>query len=657
MKQGLKKALIIVSIFLCAILCVGNAEVFAAYDYGVSDSFYKSDRYKNAKKAIIKQIKKCETEIDISKYKLTSKEFDALNNELYTNVPEIDFYLNYLSYSKYNVNTKIVERVKPSYKYDKATCKKMVKAYDKEINNFLEKAPSNMSDIEKALYACVYLAQHCKYDGGGAYSGDAYGALVDNLAVCQGYSYGYKALADALGLECEIVISKSLNHSWNMVKIDGKYYYVDATWVDQDLITSHCINYKNLLKSTKYFKSNGHYKKNDWEVSGRWKASYANSTTYDDFFWDDLSGDLCYANGYWYTYRESSWDNNIVVEKYKCTGKKFEKTEDIIKIDNIYDKVFTFESEFGSLNMYPELRMDSYKNTLYYSFGDTIYKYDTKTKKTSTYYELTKSELKKGIIYNLEVRADGTVYYTLYDGNFKPTKCKVKGSGTTVTKYNIAFHGNGATSGSMSKLKDKKYGTSYTLPANKFKRTNYVFKGWNTKKDGSGTSYMDKASIKNLTKTNGKTVTLYAQWEKIGISDKTKTIYVGSSYTLKLTGTTIKSVSSSNRKVATVTSKGKVTAKKAGKATITLKGKNGKSYKCKVTVKKPYISDKKKNLSVGEQYKLKLTGTTIEAAVSSNEKVATVTSKGKVAAKKAGKTTITLKGKDGKKYKCIVTVQ
>lgn len=301
--------------------------------------------------------------------------------------------------------------------------------------------------------------------------------------------------------------------------------------------------------------------------------------------------------------------------------------------------------------------MDSYKNNLYYSIGDTIYKYDTKTKKTSTYYELTKSELKKGIIYNLEVRADGTVYYTLYDGNLKPTKCKVKGSGTTVTKYNIAFHGNGATSGSMSKLEDKKYGTSYTLPANKFKRTNYVFKGWNTKKDGSGTSYEDKASIKNLTKTNGKTVTLYAQWEKIGISDKTKTIYVGSSYTLKLTGTTIKSVSSSNRKVATVTSKGKVTAKKAGKATITLKGKNGKSYKCKVTVKKPYISDKKKTLSVGEQYKLKLTGTTIEAVVSSNEKVATVTSKGKVAAKKAGKTTITLKGKDGKKYKCIVTVQ
>lgn len=654
MKQRLKKALIIVSIFLCAILCVGNAEVFAAYDYGVSDSFYKSDRYKNAKKAIIKQIKKCETEIDISKYKFTSKECNALMHEIENN-PEVNFLIHYLTDSKYNVNTKIVERVKPSYKYDKATCKKMVKAYDKEINNFLEKAPSNMSDTEKALYACVYLVQHCEYYSG-AYCGDTYGALVDNRAICQGYSSGYKALANALGLECEIVISKSRNHSWNMVKIDGKYYYVDATWVDTGIYTSYQINYTNFLKSTKYFKSefSGHYKKNDWEVSGRWKASYANSTTYDDFFWDDLWGNIRYANGYWYVY--SAYDSSIV--KYKCTGKKFEKTEDIIKIDIPNDKVFTYENlALGSINLPPSFQMDSYKNTLYYSIGDTIYKYDTKTKKTSTYYELTKSDLKKGIIYGLDVRADGTVYYTLVNGYFKPTKCKVKGSGTTVTKYNIAFHGNGATSGSMSKLKDKKYGTSYTLPANAFERTNYVFKGWNTKKDGSGTFYKDKASIKNLTKTNGKTVTLYAQWEKIGISDKTKTIYVGSSYTLKLTGTTIKSVSSSNKKVATVTSKGKVTAKKAGKATITLKGKNGKSYKCKVTVKKPYISDKKKTLSVGEQYKLKLTGTTIEAAVSSDEKVATVTSKGKIAAKKAGKTTITLKGKDGKKYKCIVTVQ
>lgn len=73
---------------------------------------------------------------------------------------------------------------------------------------------------------------------------------------------------------------------------------------------------------------------------------------------------------------------------------------------------------------------------------------------------------------------------------------------------------------------------------------------------------------------------------KIKLSASKKTLYVGKSFTLKLTGTTKKVTwSSSKKSVATVTSKGKVTAKKAGKATITAKV-GSKKYTCVVTVKK-----------------------------------------------------------------------
>ena len=84
----------------------------------------------------------------------------------------------------------------------------------------------------------------------------------------------------------------------------------------------------------------------------------------------------------------------------------------------------------------------------------------------------------------------------------------------TPKKYNIKFNANGGT-GTMSSLSNRKYGTSYTLPANKYTRKNYKFAGWNTKKDGKGTSYKDKASLKNLSATNGATVTLYAQWTPV----------------------------------------------------------------------------------------------------------------------------------------------
>lgn len=69
--------------------------------------------------------------------------------------------------------------------------------------------------------------------------------------------------------------------------------------------------------------------------------------------------------------------------------------------------------------------------------------------------------------------------------------------------------------------------------------------------------------------------------------NKTKlTLEIGKTATLKLKGARVKKWSSSNKKVATVSSNGKVKAKKAGTAIIKAKAKNGKTYKCKITVKK-----------------------------------------------------------------------
>jgi uncharacterized repeat protein (TIGR02543 family) len=83
----------------------------------------------------------------------------------------------------------------------------------------------------------------------------------------------------------------------------------------------------------------------------------------------------------------------------------------------------------------------------------------------------------------------------------------------TANTYTVKFNGNGATSGSM-KSKTLTYDTAATLTANAYKRTGYTFAGWNTKADGTGKSYKNKASIQNLTSADGKTITLYAQWKK-----------------------------------------------------------------------------------------------------------------------------------------------
>lgn len=72
----------------------------------------------------------------------------------------------------------------------------------------------------------------------------------------------------------------------------------------------------------------------------------------------------------------------------------------------------------------------------------------------------------------------------------------------------------------------------------------------------------------------------------VKLNKKAATIYVGEKVTLKLNGAKSVSWSSSNKKIATVTSKGVVKGVKAGSCKVTAKNKKtGKSYTCKVTVK------------------------------------------------------------------------
>lgn len=80
-------------------------------------------------------------------------------------------------------------------------------------------------------------------------------------------------------------------------------------------------------------------------------------------------------------------------------------------------------------------------------------------------------------------------------------------------KYTVNFDGNGADGGSTTENKCT-YQTAFDLNANGFYKNNYIFTSWNTKADGTGTSYTDKQNVNNLTATKDGTVTLYAQWFK-----------------------------------------------------------------------------------------------------------------------------------------------
>jgi len=77
--------------------------------------------------------------------------------------------------------------------------------------------------------------------------------------------------------------------------------------------------------------------------------------------------------------------------------------------------------------------------------------------------------------------------------------------------YSIRFYANDGTQASVTQ-NSLKYDAAYTLRANTFQRTGYVFLGWAETANGQ-VIYTDQAEIQNLTQTNNATVALYAQWQ------------------------------------------------------------------------------------------------------------------------------------------------
>lgn len=68
-------------------------------------------------------------------------------------------------------------------------------------------------------------------------SHNAYGALINGLAVCDGFSSAFSLLAQMLGFECTLAMGHSthssagsVEHAWNIVKVGNKCYHMDVTW-------------------------------------------------------------------------------------------------------------------------------------------------------------------------------------------------------------------------------------------------------------------------------------------------------------------------------------------------------------------------------------------------------------------------------------------
>lgn len=364
-----------------------------------------------AKQALLEGMQNFKEEIDIRSCGISSDELGDLYVGLAYEHPELFYVKTQWGWSiAYEGSTKVLS-VFPSYSIDGKVIPKgkiteympQIQQQQAELTQKVEEITAqigeNWTPLQKALYLHDYIATHGQYDTISRVDDknkiderrrDAYGMLIDGIGVCQGYTLAYRLLLKEVGIDSGTVTSDSMNHVWNLIRIDGNWYHVDVTWDDptEDRIgqSQHvyfCLS-EDKLKDT----NKGAHNAPDFKYSLNVKTD---DKTFDNYYWANVDSAFVPLNGKWYYLLYQSGLMQTADPKQEGSLKKQINTDWYVWMN---------ESSYW-LGLYSGL--SRYNDELIYNTTDTVYRYDPKSETEQKVYSLTAAERSEGYIYGTVV--------------------------------------------------------------------------------------------------------------------------------------------------------------------------------------------------------------------------------------------------------------
>ncbi len=318
-----------------------------------------------AMQAVVAALQNWQAQIDISSYNISRSEIAAFGIAVANRNPDLFYITGAIKYS-YNPSNNMVSEV--TFTIDSQYTAEHARIYQEAVSRAYSEAIPNeagMTQAQKARALHDYLAQHMYYDGT-LKKHNAYNALVEGTAVCQGYSLAYAALLKRAGIAFDYCTSDPMNHMWNYVYIDGAWYHVDVTWDDPVPDRVGYVSHNYFLCSDDQMNEgeDGHY---DW-VSGR----SCTSTAYDNAYWKDLGGNdplsaIFYVDGSEYYLRAEGEYPNRTLSVMKRSGTAEEKA---CTVSGVW-----MTSDGGYYNSGLFSRLSFYNGFFYFNNAKNIYRW------------------------------------------------------------------------------------------------------------------------------------------------------------------------------------------------------------------------------------------------------------------------------------------
>lgn len=359
----------------------------------------------NVAEEIYQGLKGFETEVDIShlepqKYINLEYIISSCVQYVITECPDI-FWLQSVSFYYDIENRKI------SFCYEenlKETVTPLIDEYNFLLNQIVEKVPRDITDLQKALFVYNYLSLNFEYDNTLEIH-DVYNFLKQKTGVCDSYSKTFKAVMEKLGVPVTRALNTAANHAWNIIKINGINYHIDATHADPVPDSYGYVSYEYFMRSTAALQTiDTEGKRNLYQAAENYYFGFSNfkcdDTSYNsDYLWSEADTAFAFYDGYFYfikdesyyeywTYEDGSYitdENGVPYIKDFVPLAAIYKTKDF-KTKTLILKHISKKWTVSGNSFYPNYfaGLSVINSQLYFNTADTIVYHDLLTAQTQT---------------------------------------------------------------------------------------------------------------------------------------------------------------------------------------------------------------------------------------------------------------------------------
>ncbi len=171
------------------------------------------------------------------KIQLDSDTVNKLMNIMYTSDVLVCFNIKSAEWV-YSTWTGLSEVMTFGYNFSREDYRTILEKTDEYAEKVISRFTEKTSDYAKIKYIHDYIINRCDYEIESPAANNAYGALVNRLAKCDGYAHAFNYICTKAGIRAVTVCGKEKDapedayHAWNKVYCGKKWYNVDLTWDD-----------------------------------------------------------------------------------------------------------------------------------------------------------------------------------------------------------------------------------------------------------------------------------------------------------------------------------------------------------------------------------------------------------------------------------------